>query len=139
MPAAWKGGQLHTQSGDKVWWFDFSNVTALGSYYILDVTNNVKSYNFDIGNDVYNDVMKASVRMFYYQRSGIAKPTTYAGVWADAAAYVATNQDTDCRLVTDKTNAASSKDLSGGWFDAGDFTKIYQFYTFGNDRFTLGL
>lgn len=79
MPAAWKGGKLHAQSGDKVWWYDFSNVTTPGSYYILDVTNNVKSYNFDIGDAVYNDVMKAAVRMFYYQRSGVAKPATYTG------------------------------------------------------------
>ena len=30
-PVAWNGGATHSQSGDKVWWFDFSSVTTPGS------------------------------------------------------------------------------------------------------------
>ncbi|MBK8340131.1 MAG: hypothetical protein IPK99_09150 [Flavobacteriales bacterium] len=37
-PATWNGGQQHDQSGDVVWWFDFSTVTTAGSYYIHDPT-----------------------------------------------------------------------------------------------------
>src|ERR1035437_5147663 len=50
-PVAWNAGATHDQSGDKCWWFDFSSVTTPGSYYILDVSNNVKSYSFDINVD----------------------------------------------------------------------------------------
>jgi endoglucanase len=128
MPAAWKGGILHTQSGDKVWWFDFSNLTTSGSYYILDVEKNVKSYEFNIGDDVYDNVAKAATKMFYYNRRGFAKSATYAGIWADnAPAFNNANQDLEARLISDKTNAATAKDVSGGWFDAGDYNKYVTF------------
>jgi len=52
-PVVWKGATTLNQSGDKCWWFDFSSVTTPGSYSVLDVTNTVKSYNFDIKVDVY--------------------------------------------------------------------------------------
>ncbi|HTF04161.1 MAG TPA: cellulase N-terminal Ig-like domain-containing protein, partial [Bacteroidia bacterium] len=29
-PTAWNGGATHGQSGDKVWWFDFTSITAVG-------------------------------------------------------------------------------------------------------------
>ena len=128
MPAAWKGGILHTQSGDKVWWFDFSNLTVSGSYYILDVEKNVKSYEFNIGDDVYDNVAKAATKMFYYNRRGFAKSDTYAGIWADnAPAFNNPNQDLEARLISDKTNPATAKDVSGGWFDAGDYNKYVTF------------
>jgi len=123
-PVAWNAGATHDQSGDKCWWFDFSSVTTPGSYYILDVTNNVKSYTFDINVDVYKIVLKQAVRMLFYQRSGFAKTATYAGTgWVDGASNVGPLQDKNCRLYSDKNNAATEKDLHGGWFDAGDLNK----------------
>jgi endoglucanase len=131
MPAAWKGGQLHTQSGDKVWWFDFSNVTATGSYYIFDVANNVGSYTFNINNNVYDGVLKAAAKMFYYNRRGFAKVAPYSGIWTDPnPSFVGPGQDREARLVTDQNNAATARDVSGGWFDAGDYFK-YTTFTFG--------
>src|SRR5688572_15469464 len=53
---SWKSGTTHTQSGDRGWWFDFSSVTTAGSYYVFDVANNVGSYRFDIGNNVYTEL-----------------------------------------------------------------------------------
>ena len=64
-PVAWKSGTTHAQSGDKGWWFDFSSVTAPGDYYLHDVSNNVSSHPFRISEDVYRDVLKQSVRMYY--------------------------------------------------------------------------
>ena len=128
MPAAWKGGALHGQSGDKVWWFDFSNLTTVGSYYVLDVGKNVRSYTFEINDNVYSNVLKAATKMFYYNRRGFAKTATYAGIWADAnPAFNNANQDLQARLVTDKNNSATAKDVSGGWFDAGDYNKYTNF------------
>jgi endoglucanase len=124
---AWNGGATHSQSGDKVWWFDFSSFTTAGSYYVYDVTNNVRSYQFDIDDCVYSTVMKQAMRMYYYQRCGTAKavPYTPAG-WADAPCHVGSLQDTDCRLYND-TSATTSKNLSGGWHDAGDYNKYVNF------------
>ena len=124
---AWNGGQTQAQSGDKVWWLDFSSVTTGGSYYLFDLTNNVRSERFELDDAVYQNVLKTAVRTFFYQRSGFAKTAPYAGTWTDGAAFLGANQDTQCRLVTDLGNAATAKDLSGGWFDAGDYNKYVNF------------
>ena len=123
---SWHAGASYSQSGDKIWWFNFSTYTTPGTYYIYDPTNDKRSFNFDIRDDVYTDVLKQAVRMFYYQRSGFAKDMQYAGVWHDGASHLGTQQDLDCRLVTNPV-ASTSKQLQGGWFDAGDYNKYVNF------------
>lgn len=126
----WNNGATDTTSGDKAWWFDFSTITEPGSYYVFDVGKNVASYKFDIADNVYNDVLKAAVRMFFYNRCGIVKTAANAGVnYADAPSFVGDGQDKNCRSVYDKNNAATEKDLSGGWWDAGDYNKYVTFAT----------
>lgn len=126
-PVIWNGGATHAQSGDKVWWFNFSSLTTPGTYYVFDPTNNVGSYAFRICDDVYLDALKQSLRMFYYQRCGTAKTAAFAGTgWSDAACHVGTTQDTDCRLYNNN-NVSTSKNLSGGWHDAGDYNKYVNF------------
>ncbi|MBC7388610.1 MAG: LacI family transcriptional regulator, partial [Opitutaceae bacterium] len=88
-PTIWQNGKTDTVAGDKVWWFDFSSVSTPGSYYVLDVQKNVKSYNFDIKEDVYNMVLKQAVRFFFYQRVGFAKKQPYAdAAWVDGASHL---------------------------------------------------
>ena len=127
-PIAWNNGSIHDQSGDKVWWFDFSTIHDEGEYYVYDPTNDVSSYSFLIDDAVYTDLLKQVMRAFYYQRSGTAKPMPYAeSGWTDIESFQGNNQDKHCRLVTDKTNAVTERDLSGGWFDAGDYNKYVNF------------
>jgi len=126
--SVWNAGAKHTQSGDKAWWFDFSTVTTAGSYYIFDVGNAVGSYKFQIGNDVYNEVLIQAQRMYYYQRVNFAKQAPFTDPkWADAAAFERSNQDKFARPAWAKTNAALARDVSGGWFDAGDYNKYVTF------------
>jgi hypothetical protein len=124
----WNAGATDAQSGDKVWWFDFSALTTPGQYYIFDTTANARSDVFEISPTVYREVLKHAVRMFYYQRSGFAKAAPYTNLkWADGPAFLAANQDPAVRLVTDQGNAATERDLRGGWFDAGDYNKYTLF------------
>ncbi|HSF89801.1 MAG TPA: glycoside hydrolase family 9 protein [Saprospiraceae bacterium] len=123
---AWHGGVSYDQSGDEVWWFDFSSVTTPGTYYIYDPINARRSFTFDIKDDVYVNVLKQSVRMFYYQRSGFAKTAPFAFDWTDGASHLGSQQDLDCRLVTNPV-PGTSKQLHGGWFDAGDYNKYVNF------------
>ncbi len=125
-PLSWHGGAEYDQSGDKLWWFNFSSITTPGSYYIYDPSTNKRSFYFDIRDDVYNSVLKHAVRMFYYQRSGFAKTAQYAGDWYDGASHLGAEQDLDCRLVTNPI-PSTSKQLQGGWFDAGDYNKYVNF------------
>ena len=123
----WNSGATQTQSGDKVWWFDFSSVNTQGSYYIYDVTNNVGSYRFEIEDCVYNDVLAQAMRMYFFARCGAAKPSANATTaWTDGVCHAGTQQDLDCRLYNN-TNASTSKNLSGGWHDAGDYNKYVNF------------
>lgn len=124
---SWNAGATHSQSGDKVWWFDFTNVNVVGSYYVFDVTNNVRSYQFDINDNVYYNTMKQAIRVFYYQRCGSSKSVPYAQAgWTDATCHKGNLQDFDCRL-HNNTAAITSRDLSGGWHDAGDYNKYVNF------------
>ena len=123
-PVRWNSGNTDVSSGDKVWHFDFSGVTQTGKYYVLDSVKNERSYEFEISHLVYNEVLKQAVRMFFYQRAGFAKEAQYAGSgWADGASHIGPLQDKNCRIYNDRTNAATERDLSGGWYDAGDYNK----------------
>lgn len=121
---AWNNGNTNASSGDKVSYFDFSSVNEKGKYYVLDVDNNLRSYEFEISPSVYNEVLKHAVRSFFYQRVGFAKEAKYAGEgWADGASHMKQNQDPHCRMFLDQANAALEHDVSGGWYDAGDYNK----------------
>ena len=98
-PEVWNEGAVQENSGDKGWWFDFSNVTEPGSYYVYDVNKDVRSYEFEVAEDVYNDVLKTAVRMFYYNRANTAKEEPYADArWTDAESFLGPGQDTEARF-----------------------------------------
>ncbi|MCU0430742.1 MAG: glycoside hydrolase family 9 protein [Cytophagaceae bacterium] len=121
--SAWNGGATDASSGDRAWWFDFSSVTTEGSYYVKDLTNNARSATFVIADTVYKNVLKASLRMLYYQRSGYTKLVAHAGNgYAHAASHVGPLQDKNARLFNNKV-LATEKDLYGGWYDAGDYNQ----------------
>ncbi len=125
---AWAEGKIDPQSGDQAWWFDFSEVTKPGSYYIYDPENKERSFPFDIRDDVYRQVLVAATRMFFYQRSGFAKHPPFADPrWQDEAAFLGPGQDSSARYVYDKENPNLEKDMRGGWFDAGDTNKYVTF------------
>lgn len=123
-PVIWKAGAIDASSGDKAWHFDFSAVKETGSYYVLDVENNVRSFEFRISPSVYNEVLKHAVRTFFYQRAGFPKAAEFAGVgWADGASHLRNLQDKNARRFDKKNDASTERDVSGGWYDAGDYNK----------------
>ena len=130
-PSVWGNGATDESSGDKAWWFTFTSVTTPGDYYVLDVDRNARSYPFTIGEHIYRDVLKQAVRMLFYQRAGQNKDAAHAGAgWTDGPSFAGPLQDAHCRLFSDKTNAATERDVHGGWFDAGDLNK-YTSWTAG--------
>ena len=132
----WNSGGTHSTSGDRVWWFDFSGTTAPGNYFVRDAEQSVVSPTFAINEDVYKDVLKQAFRTFFYQRAGFAKEEPYAeAAWADGASHLGNLQDSEARIYNDSDNAATEKDLSGGWYDAGDYNK----YTNWTADYVIGL
>jgi hypothetical protein len=130
-PQDWNGLRTDDSSGDQVWHFDFSQITTPGTYEIVDPNANQRSARFEIGDNVYRNVLIQAVRTFFYQRAGQTKSANNAGVgWADAASHLKAGQDTQARRFLDPNNAATARDLRGGWYDAGDFNK-YTSWTAG--------
>ncbi|MDR1760759.1 MAG: glycoside hydrolase family 9 protein [Fibrobacter sp.] len=123
-PALFNEGETDSISGDKIWWFDFSPVTAPGRYYVLDSAKNIRSFSFSIANDVYNETLKHAMRVFFYQRAGVEKTAAFAGAdWADGASHIKQRQDIHATIYSDSLNTATARDLSGAWYDAGDYNK----------------
>ena len=91
---------------------------------MLDVEKNLRSFEFEISPAIYNGLLRHAVRTFFYQRVGFAKDAKYAGAaWADGASHLGPLQDKNARPYNEKNNAAKEVDVSGGWFDAGDYNK----------------
>ena len=135
-PVAWNGGATDEVSGDKAWWFDFSDVEIPGTYTVVDIDKGLRSVEFEIDDGVYRNVLKQAVRMFFYQRAGFQKTAETAGSnWADAASHMGPGQDPQTRPWRGKpgikrlvkglfeSDISEIKDLHGGWFDAGDYNK----------------
>lgn len=123
-PVAWKGGEIDEASGDRVWWFDFSALTAPGNYVVRDLENRVDSDPFQISRTVYRPVLRDAFKVFYYQRAGFEKRAPYAAAgYADGASHLRKGQDGQAQRfdATGKMNTA--RDLRGGWFDAGDYNQ----------------
>lgn len=122
----WNGGGIHPESGDRGWWFDMSSITTPGTYVVE--SNGEVSPEFRIRNDVYNAVLKDAGRMFYYNRCNHPKSTPFAHPnWTDGMDFMGTLQDANCRFIDDPNNSNLEKDLSGGWYDAGDYNKYFSF------------
>lgn len=98
-------------SGETNWYGDFSSVKEEGTYYIQTKSLG-KSYEFKIGNNIYNDVTKDIVKMLYLQRCGTELTSQYAGDFAHKACHT-----TKAKIYGTNTYI----DVSGGWHDAGDY------------------
>jgi endoglucanase len=123
-PVAWKNGMVDKSSGDRAWRLDFSKVTTPGVYYVLDVDAKVRSDLFRIANGVYRPVLRHALRTFFYQRAGFEKKAEFAGQdWADGASHLGAGQDKNARLYGKTMDASTERDLSGGWYDAGDLNR----------------
>ncbi len=134
--SVWNGGATDASSGDKAWWFDFTSVTQPGTYAVVDIDQQLRSPSFKIAANVYQPVLKEAMRVFFYQRAGFAKQQPYAdAAWADGASHLGAGQSANARLYSDKANAATERDLSGGWYDAGDFSE----YTNWTARYVITL
>lgn len=99
----------HTGEVSKV--ADFSMLKKPGRY-VVESDNNGKSYEFEIKDDVYEDIFKASMKMFYLQRCGTSLDKKYAGKFAHKECH-----NSKARIYgTDEFI-----DVSGAWHDAGDY------------------
>lgn len=119
--APWKNGAVDTASGDRVWIADFSSVTAPGTYYIYDPTNNTRTSHFTIYDGIYSSMLRHATRAFYGQRCG---QEVFAWSWYHDVCH---SLDHAAPLRQGGASQGNPRDVSGGWHDAGDYNKYVTF------------
>ena len=131
--ARWQGGQKDGESGEYTAQLDFSDLAAPGRYYVA-IGAAERSYPFNVGADVYRAAALAAWKGFYYNRADQAIPEKYGGPWTHGLCHRGPNQATQAR-VYQWTGAAhwdpvgkepadpAPHDVSGAWWDAGNFDK----------------
>ena len=121
-------------SGEEVQTYDISSIKKPGTYRLYRdgyIGNPVV-----IGEHVYEDLTKAALKWFYFQRAGMALDTRYAGKWARAAGHIddsvtvyGTDLPTATVVAQSKGKPAPKKadpkiiKSQRGWYDAGDYGK----------------
>ena len=107
-------------SGDQVHSVDFSAWTTPGTGYSIRVGSET-SHPFPIGADIYRKLKYDALAYFYQTRSGIPIAMPYVG---DPRLVRAAGHPGD-RSVPCAPDAQCdySLDVSGGWYDAGDYGK----------------
>jgi endoglucanase len=103
--------------GQTVWIADFSKVNKPGKYF-LDVPGVGKSYEFEIGDKVYNFALYTTMRAFYLWRCGTAVDGEFNG---NHYSHAACHMDDAWQDYIGEPN--SRRNGTGGWHDAGDYNK----------------
>ncbi|MGQ9779510.1 MAG: glycoside hydrolase family 9 protein [Bacillota bacterium] len=106
-------------SGEKVLKADFSSYNTPGTYYIsvAGIPENSLNFNIDSKENLYSTMLKDAIKYYYYQRANLELTSQYAGEYAHPAWHL---DDANCPL---KSNSSIRKNVSKGWYDAGDFGK----------------
>ncbi|RCX09104.1 dockerin type I repeat protein [Anaerobacterium chartisolvens] len=104
-----------TDSGERILKADFSELSTPGQYYISVSAPGIEdSAKFKISNDAYKSIMVDASRYFYYQRTGLDLEEENA---PDYPRKDITPMDAQAGSDSD---ASVVKDVSKGWYDAGD-------------------
>lgn len=113
-------------SGDRVSTIDFSIVNNPGIYIIKTTgSTNLISHPFKIKENIYQDVLLTTVKSYYFHRCGVAVGSDETK-WSYSICHLS-----DAPFYNDSN---SSKQVSGGWHDAGDYNKFS-----GNTALSAGL
>lgn len=108
-------------SGDAVRQADFSAVTAAGTY-VIAIDGIGRSYTFKIAEDVYNIPLIHALRSYTLGRCNTAIDDPITGL-----SYGVTHEKDKAAILYFSDDGVSTKgetvDVSGGWYDAGDFGK----------------
>jgi endoglucanase len=107
--------------GKYVYSIDFSSVTATGTNFTIR-SNGVSSYTFPIQTNIWNeykDEMTAFYRLLRTTDTFAAYPSGYSNI-VPSSKILHPDSFLDDAFSTDRT---THYDLTGGWFDAGDYGK----------------
>ncbi len=105
------GERGNGSTGETNFYGDFTDLTTPGTYRVVSQLFG-ESHEFEIKEGVYQEVLDASIKMLYLQRSGETLLEEHAGIYAHDASHTTTS------LIFGNDVPV---DTSGGWYDAGDY------------------
>lgn len=101
---------------------DFTGLKKSGVYAVL-VPGMGRSYPFRVDEGVLYPVVRAALKGYYYQRSGMELTPEYAGQWSRPAGHPDTQVLIHPSAATALRPAGTVISTPGGWYDAGDYNK----------------
>lgn len=100
----------------------FTEYESTGSYVCL-VPDLGYSHEFDIKPRVHQEVARASIKSYYFQRMSIDLPEEFAGKWFRPMGHPDTEVLVHASAATDERPEGTIISCPRGWYDAGDFNK----------------
>ena len=110
-----KAASRWNPSGQDVQLVDFSELKTPGTYSITQGGQVLRS-DLVIAEKPFENIAKAALKWYYYQRASMALEETYAGQWKRDAGH--TNPTAKMHS---STGASGTIESSKGWYDAGDY------------------
>ncbi|MEB2785662.1 glycoside hydrolase family 9 protein [Algoriphagus persicinus] len=101
---------------------DFSHFNQAGNY-VLVLTEIGKSYPFEIHEQINQELGKASLKAFYYQRASTSLDEAQAGIWARPLGHPDNEVMIHPSAVSDTRKSGDVVSSPFGWYDAGDYNK----------------
>lgn len=113
-----EGPVADISTGNSYWQGNFSAFTQPGNYYLL-VDGKLRSQNFAIGTDVWQNAQRLVLRSYYLQRCGIDIKDEESKI-----RHRICHQNDGFVCYKDDFHKSGEKlDEKGGWHDAGDYGK----------------
>ena len=110
-----KASSYWAPSTQNVQLVDFTALTVPGTYSIKQGGQVLRS-DLKIADKTFEDVAKAALKWYYYQRASMALEETYAGQWKRDAGHTKTTV-----TLHSSTGTSGTIESSKGWYDAGDY------------------
>ena len=110
-----KASSYWAPSTQNVQLVDFTALTVPGTYSIKQGGQVLRS-DLKIADKTFEDVAKAALKWYYYQRASMPLEETYAGQWKRDAGHTKTTV-----TLHSSTGTSGTIESSKGWYDAGDY------------------
>ena len=114
--------QYWNYADDSVQIADFSNFKDTGTY-LVHVEDIGYSAPFKIKGKIYSDLAKASIKAYFFQRSGCEIQEKWGGIWHHPLGTPDTAVLVHGSAASDKRPEGFKIKSPRGWYDAGDYNK----------------
>lgn len=114
--------ELYEFSKEIVRQVNFSRFNREGKYKLV-IPEMGTSHTFEIKHNVYEDISKASIKAYYYNRASMPIDKKYGGKWARQMGHPDDSVVVHPAAASKKRPAGTVIKSSKGWYDAGDYGK----------------